>query len=156
MTRETEPKLDRVKIQVSSEVRSSLMKNGCFVYLEMSKWAATSPQVSQSSPVILYMLTSPFTCLAIAGVTMVPGEMEYTIGRPPSFKVYAREQCKSVLHFSIYIIWISIMLTEERHYSVPLKQLLSHLCRGHHQIHNHVSLKKKKKTNIQYKERNWE
>ena len=116
-------------------------------YLEMLKWAATSPQVSQSSPVILYMLTSPFTSLAIAGVTLVPGEREYIIGRSSSFRTCARALCISVLHCE-YITWISLMLTEERHCSVPLKQQLSHLDQSHHQIHNHVSLKKKKKRSI--------
>lgn len=50
------------------------------MYRELSKCAATSPHLSQSSPVILYMLTRLLTLVAIAGVTLVPGDNEYTIG----------------------------------------------------------------------------
>lgn len=44
--------------------------------------------MSQSSPVIRYILTSPLTSLAMAGVTLVPGDKEYTMGRPSSRRTY--------------------------------------------------------------------
>lgn len=47
----------------------------------MSKWPATSRHESQSSAVILYMLTRPLTAFAMVGVTLVPGDKEYTTGR---------------------------------------------------------------------------
>lgn len=47
-----------------------------YKYLETSKWAATSLQLSQSSPVTLYILTSGATCFAMAGVALVPGDSE--------------------------------------------------------------------------------
>lgn len=59
-------------------------------HLETSKCDATSLQLSQSSPVILYMLTNPFTCFAMDGVTLVPGDKEYRIGRSRSFRTYTK------------------------------------------------------------------
>ena len=51
------------------------------IHLETSKWAATSPHVSQSSPVTLYMLTNPLISFAMVGVALVPGDKEYRMGR---------------------------------------------------------------------------
>lgn len=52
--------------------------------LDMLKWDATSDHVSQSSAVILYMLTYLSMVSAIDGVTWVPGEIDKITGRSSS------------------------------------------------------------------------
>lgn len=58
----------------------------CLIYLDTEKCELTSFQLSQSSPVILYMLTWLLIFSANAGVTSVPGERDRMIGRSISCK----------------------------------------------------------------------
>lgn len=70
-----------------------------FTYLATSKWASTSLQVSQSSPVILYMFTRWATSFAINGVAPTPGEREYRIGRSSSLRIYKKRLFIYILFF---------------------------------------------------------
>lgn len=108
-------------------------------YLVTLKCALTSPHLSQSSPVIRYMLTSPLTSLAMAGVTPVPGDTEYTIGRSSSLRICMADHVAS---FPINLCQIITDLIANMK-SIPLIHGLFHLSPSHHQTHNHVSLQGK-------------
>ena len=67
-----------------------LNRNRTVFHLVTSKWLATSPHESQSSAVIRYKFASPLTSLAIAGVTLVPGDSEYNMERSSCFRTWAK------------------------------------------------------------------
>ena len=108
----------------------------CLIHLATSKWNTTSFHVSQSSPVILYMLTSPLTPLAKTGVVLLPGDNEYKTGRSSFLRI-----CRRYLFSEILTLNITSFTTNQ---CIPLIQMLSHLYPNHHQIHSHFLLQTEK------------
>lgn len=90
------------------------------------------------------MLTSPLTLLAIAGVTLVPGEREYTIGRLSSLRTWNDVSHISLLKDAGKIFSTSIHM-RIRNCRIPLTHSLFHLIPSHHQTHSHVSLQEQQK-----------
>ena len=91
------------------------------IYLDTVKCELTSFQLSQSSPVILYILTCSLMFSANGTVTSVPGEMDSTIGRSSS-----RRSCNGRINwFWRCTNFNGTCVTNSRMLSyLPVKQLL--------------------------------